>query len=235
MTVYTPHPPVFINGPASLLLTNATGFQASINAEMRGYTAREDNTSGELLGQGTKLLYAPTPKETTEKHQRPGGFSFIWDAQQNRGFVLSEALQGYAPISANWQATNVAVQIKGRTPEKVGGHETEQATAAVQETDGTNALFEVVRALDLKGFPLQIRSAENAAPLTFSVTKFRFVPLSPDVFTVPDGYTRYSSPEALSDELAIRQSNLRLRRRGTEGELMAPPPSSQTPGYYPRY
>ena len=64
-----------------------------------------DVISGELMGQGGKLLFTPQATGSRGKHMREAKISFIWDVAEGRGYILSEALQGYAPISSRAKFT----------------------------------------------------------------------------------------------------------------------------------
>lgn len=224
--VITPHPPIFFTGPACVLLTNTSGFSARVTAQTEGLTESERNYAGQLLGLGTKLLFAPDPGAIPKKQGPEGGFSFIWDAAENRGFVLSEALQAYAPVSASTHVTNLVVSSMPAVPQKLAGHTCELAQATAQKDDGGNALFELLRATDLKGFPLRISSGgTNSTPLTLTFSKVRLEPPGTDVFAPPDGFTKYSSPEAMADELAARNHNLRRKRTDDLQPISGYPPS----------
>jgi hypothetical protein len=207
--VITPRPPIFFTGPAAVLLTNGSGFSARLAVQAEGLSERERNFSGQLLGLGSKLLFAPDPGSTSEKHQRDGGFSFIWDLSDERGYALSEALQGYAPISSNVRVTNLIISISHAAPQKLAGHSCEEALALIKKEDGGSASFTLLRATDLNGFPLKISSVTNSLVLSFS--KIRLESPGRDIFKPPDGFTKYTSPEAMADELAARQHNLRRK------------------------
>src|SRR5215813_5170777 len=90
----SPTPPAFLNGPISLLLTNIPLF--SCHAEIQAGTGSIQ--TGTLFGRDARLLFALEPDKETGKRLRQGGFSFIWDARENKGFALSEPLQGVAPL-----------------------------------------------------------------------------------------------------------------------------------------
>jgi hypothetical protein len=210
-SVFTPRAPAFFTGAACVLLTNAGPFSARVTVQTEGLDERERNFSGQLLGRGSKLLFAPDPAESSRKQQRAGGFGFLWDIAENRGYVLSDALQAYAPISSNLQVTNLVFSPVQAAPEKFGGHLCEAALATVAKADGTAVSFEVLKAADLNGFPVRIHSHSNSPPLTLTFSKIRLETPGADVFVPPEGFSKYSSPEALVDELAARQHNLRRR------------------------
>ena len=213
----TPLPPPFLTGPASFLFTNWPGFSAQVDTQPQGGIASA--ASGQLLGRGTRLFYAPATDES-DKRRSAGGYSFIWYVTEKRGYVLSEALQGYAPVAADLQVTNVVFEIGKAPAERLSGHPCESAEAVVQMADGTAAGLGVFRALDLKGFPLRVESATNTSVFILSVSKVRLEAPPAEVFAPPDGFTKYSSVEAMADELAARQNNLRHKSRGSPVESL---------------
>src|SRR5947209_18561606 len=109
LRVVMPTPPVFLSGPASILLTNA-GYGAHLEVQAHNRFDTDRSSSGQLLCRGTKLLYAPESDETADSQRERGGYLFIWDVAENSGYVLSEALQGYAPVSARLHVTNVIME-----------------------------------------------------------------------------------------------------------------------------
>ena len=221
--VVTPHPPAFLTGPASVLLTNSTGFSGRVEVQGQSSLEFDRTTSGQLLGRGTKLLYAPESNEATDTHRQPGGYSFIWDVAESRGYVLSEALQGYAPVSADLHVTNVTIELSQGAAQRFSGHPSEPAHATVRMSNGSSAGFELLRAIDLKGFPVQIEGTTNAIEFRLSFSKLRLEQPPADIFSPPDGFTKYATPEAMADELAVRQSN--FKRKGPE--LTEPLPGMQ--------
>jgi hypothetical protein len=212
--VFAPPPPGFLSGPLALFLTNSDGFIGRVTCETKSSGDKPDRFSGQLLGRGTMLLFAPDLSAAEGKRYRGAGLGFIWDVQQHNGFLLSEILQAYAPISSKVFFTNMVLQpgAAQSQPEKLDGHACRQEVATVSLNDGSVIGFDVWRALDLKEFPVRIASVPPATPMTFSMSKIRLEAPSADVFQPPSGFTKYESAEAMLDELAARQQN--LRRRG---------------------
>jgi hypothetical protein len=209
--VITPEPPGFLTGPTALLLTNWASFSARLEVLTASSTAGASSSSGQLLGQGSKLLYAPHTYENPDAPRpRAGGYSFIWDVAQSRGYVLSETLQGYAPVVAELQVTNLQIAPSAGPAQRYSGHNCEPANATVQTADSTVG-FELLRATDLHGFPVKIQMLAKANPLTLSFSNVRFENVSAHVFAPPEGFTQYPSPQAMADELAARENNLRRR------------------------
>jgi hypothetical protein len=93
--------------------------------------------------------------------------------------------------------------------QRIAGHLCEPAHATIQKADGGFANFDILRATDLNGFPIRLTASTNASALTLSFSKIRFEAPGSSVFEPPNGFTRYSSPEAMVDELAARQQTLR--------------------------
>jgi hypothetical protein len=222
--VVMPRPPAFLTGPAALLLTNVAGFSARTEVREENSLSTQSSSSGELLARGKKLLYAPDSDESTDTQRQPGGYSFIWDTAESRGYVLSEALQGYAPVSSALHVTNIEISASKAGAQRISGHPCEAATATVQSADGATVDFELLRALDLKGLPVQIQATTQPSPLKLTFSKIRLEAPPADVFSPPDGFTKYTTPEAMADELAARQNNLKRRNHDQMEPLTDMPP-----------
>jgi hypothetical protein len=221
--VASPKVPTFLNGAMAVLLTNANAFQAHVLLEGPPSPTRTDIFSGTLMSRDGKLFFAPEPGATAEKHSRAEDFSYIWNVEENRGFLLSGPLQGYAPISSSAPITNVSVVSGGnpRAPERVGGYSCLRSEVKVVSGDGAETALSVWRANDLKGVPVRIMRTVGGTPLTLTLSKIHFEAPPTDVFTPPTDFTRYSSAEAMMQELVARQENVR-RKRGWQ-----PPPSDE--------
>ena len=217
-----PLPPAFLSGPAGLLLTNVEGFSAHLVMTSNSLEPQQDGTSGELLGRAGKLLFAPGPGKLNKKYSR-GGFSFIWDVATGHGTVLSEALQAYAPVSVSVSPTNLIIHPARAASPNLSGQAGEAEEAIVDLANGSRATFQLVRAADLKGFPLHISSVSNTPPFTLTFSKIRLTSPPPELFVPPNGFTKYESPEAMMTELIMRQHNLKRGRSGS--------PSSSEPIY----
>lgn len=91
--------------------------------------------------------------------------------------------------------------------------------------DGSATLFQVWRAMDLKAIPVQVNTATNVPPSTIVLSKLRLESLSEGLFAPPEGFTKYSSPEAMMDELAVRQGNFKRK----PSEEFTPPSPEESP------
>ena len=215
---FAPLPPVFLTGPASLLLTNAGGFSAHVLMKSDSLEPQQTGTSGELLSRAGKLLFAPDPGTLDKKYSR-GGFTFIWDVPNGRGTVLSEALQAYAPVTVSVTPTNLITRPGGTASEKVAGQAGETEDAIVEMTDGSRVTFRVLRAAELKRFPVRINCVSNKPPFALAFSKIRLESPQGELFVPPNGFTRYENAEAMMTELVMRQHNL---KRGSTGGTTEP-------------
>src|SRR5262249_3462379 len=150
---------------------------------------------------GDKLLFTPDYNGSAKDRARGGELSFIWDTAENKGYVLSETLQAYAPCALSLRATNIVAAVETGPAQKVEGHLCEVQAATVTMSDGSTAQFRVFRATDLKGLAIRIVSATNSPSQTVSLSKIRLESPPPDLFLPPNGFTKYNSGEAMLDEL----------------------------------
>jgi hypothetical protein len=222
--VFAPQFPDFLKAPMGLLLTNGAGYSAQLEAQNPSLPMAERTTSGQLLSRGGKLLFAPQQIELDQKSERAGGFMFIWDVSAGTGFVVSEALQGYAPVSTEMRITNIIDQARVSSGQKIAGHGCSPTDVTMQFNDGTATILEACRAADLSGLAVQFRSLSNSNPRVVTLSKIRPQVPARELFAPPDGFSRYTSPEAMADEIAARQRNLRRGNRGALEPIVTPPP-----------
>lgn len=202
----TPTIPSFLTGPASVLLTNLDGFSAELVMETPGAGDKSRVTTGELLGRGGKLLFAPASKAKPKKN-RAGGFLFIWDVASNTGIVLSEALQGYAPVASTARFTGIS-SLPSRAnlpPDRIDGHPCSQEDAAVSLGDGSISGFHLWRATDAKGIPARLTPLHSSDNYSINLSKIELRPPAQALFEPPEGFTRYESLDAMMSEIVARQ------------------------------
>ena len=118
-------PPDFLAGPAWVSLTNFDGFSADVHSTSSTMSAPSAAraASGQLLERQGRLIFQPL---TTAKIKKGkiirGGMFFIWDSVGQHGYVVSEALQGFAPISASSRITIVTAENTVPVAEQANGH-----------------------------------------------------------------------------------------------------------------
>jgi hypothetical protein len=222
-----PQPPLFLTGPMALLLTNVDGFRARVVLE-EGASARQI-AAGELMGRSDSLIFAPSTTKAQLKRASAAGSAFIWNVPANGGYMLTDPLQAYAPISSGRQFTNLMTTppVDAARPEKIAGYRCQPSEMTVAANDGTVTAFRAWRAADLKGLPLRITCNSKGTTLTLTLSRARLETLPADLFEPPAGFTRYESSEALVAELTARQNSLRRKPSPQleETESLAPPSS----------
>jgi hypothetical protein len=203
--------PAFLKGPAAILLTNSDGFQGRVTMEKTTSSSRGENISGDLMGLGPKLMFVPHTHDSGGKHGRGGGLSYIWDVSENRGYILSEPLQGYAPLNSPVRLTNIVVQERmTKEPlERIQGHPCEQFQALVSSSDGKETTLKFSRATDLKGFPLRIDSTNSSPGFTLNFLSLRLQTPPLEAFRPPEAFTRFETADAMMSEILRRQQSIR--------------------------
>ena len=209
-----PPVPLFLSGPMGVLLTNTTGFSCHVVMTTGSPPIPGETVSGQLLCRGAELLFAPDADSPAGRRFKRGGFIFIWEVATQHGYLLSEALQGYAPISSRLQATNVQTLASRPASEEVEGHRCQKTEVQVESNDGSKVPFQVWRAADLNGAPLRIGTAAPGRPVAVNLSKFRLGAPSGQLFLPPEGFTAHDSAETMMAEIAMRQEN--LKRKPTE-------------------
>lgn len=211
-----PTPPDFITGPASALFTNSDGFSALVTVDSLATASGKKTPAGRLVGRGGQLLY--TAKDSD--------YTFLWDVAQHSGYVLSGSLQGYAPFSIQTQVTSFTTtsEAAGPASDKVDGHHGHEAQVSVGMSDGTMAKFTSWRASDLAGLPVHILAVTPAPPLEIHLTQARKENINPEIFQPPDGFTRFSSVEAMMLEKGSRSASIRNGGIYSRGNISLPPP-----------
>ncbi|MGD0615262.1 MAG: hypothetical protein ABSA69_07470 [Verrucomicrobiota bacterium] len=198
-----------MTGPAAVFLTNLDGFSAQATLTIQTAAAGAHTISGQLLERRGKLFFEPLPGKSAGKHADPGQFSFIWDAAAGRGYVLSEALQGYAPFGSTVRFAPPAIQPSAIPVEPFQDHPVNEAMATCPAGNGSPAAFHLLCARDLNGLAVRIESTNEPVPFTLTLSKVRIDRPAEGLFEPPEGFTKYQSEEALLNELAAREQSLR--------------------------
>ena len=180
-----------VTGPAAGLLTNLNGFHGRFTIAFGAPWDGQMTVAGELHERDGKLCFEPAFKKTKRKDIDAGEFSLIWDVTGKSGYVLSEGLQGYAPVAE--------VPNGGDSNQPVG--------------------LRIERDKSLNGLATRIESQDNLRPFTFTLSDIKPGLPPPDLFVAPDGFTRYDSEGALLNEMAARQRTVMGLGRKQDGEL----------------
>lgn len=212
-------PPDFLAGPASVCLTNFDGFSANVIATSPSAPGGP-TACGQLIERQGRLIFQPLTTARIKKGKIVrGGMFFIWDSVGRHGYVVSEALQGFAPISAPWQITIVTPENTEPVSEAANGHPCHRIERIVALRDGSTAKLTEWRADDLKQFPVRVRTESGGRLTTVDFSDIRLDLPALELFAPPGGFTQYASGTALINELMIRESSL---KKGPSGESTLP-------------
>ena len=229
----TAEPPLFLSGPCALLLTNTGGYVSHLTVARGSTPDRASELSGELQVRGDKLFFST---EAAGSRKEGGAMSYIWDTSRQSGFILSDALQGYAPIGSSLRYTNLTLlDSGGKQTTKPGEHQAGSAQdVAVAGSDGLLTNFRVWRSPTAPAWPDRIEALSGANLFTLKLTRTRPSQPAPSTFEPPDGFTKYDTAQNMVHELIARQQNLRHkpeepRDREAPASVQTQPRSRVTP------
>jgi hypothetical protein len=209
-------PPGFLTGPVAMVLTNLGGFSAHVISTITAPDEPPQTRSGELLGREGVLLFQPTLALKGKRKQTEGGLFFIWDEKMHSGYVMSEALQAYAPISplvvraARLNFTQEGVQ------EEIDGHPCHRREALVELDDGRKERMTLWEADDDKHFPVRIEAMKGIERMTLNFSEVRLEYPAQELFLPPDGFTSYASATAMMNELIVRDASYAKKSSGPD-------------------
>ena len=215
-------PPDFLAGPVWLSLTNFDGFSADVLSTTSSTSALSAvrAASGQVLERQGRLIFQPLTTAHIKKGKIiRGGMFFIWDSVGQHGYVVSEALQGFAPISDSPRIIIVTAESKEPVAEQVNGHACHRTEKTAALSDSSVAKLTEWRADDLNRFPVRVRMESGDRRTTVDFSNIRLDLPAVELFSPPAEFTRYASPAALINELMIRESSL---KKGPSAESLPP-------------
>lgn len=190
--------------PLALLLTNGQAYEAEFTMTLGG-TEPPVKLSGQLLVRGGKLRLEGAFDKSNPRFKRTGDFGVIWDEAAHQGYVFSEAMQGYAPVSVMVRCTNLVTQVMAGKTERIEGHPVDKANATVMGSDGQTITVALTRAQDLGNLPLKIDSLSGSQAFALALSNIQALVPGEELFSPPDGFTKYQSQTAMLEELTSRQ------------------------------
>jgi hypothetical protein len=205
--------PEVLAGPSAAVWAGAGDFAAGIERLRDG----QPGLAGMLASRQGRLFYAPGVRRHGDAVPDSEAV-FVWDPRTGEGFVASDALQGYAPITNGFRSAGVSVEVlPGPRLEKVSGRDCATSRYRVASASGTESQIDA--AIDTGGFPIRLASdgAEGRRVFVVSGDVRRESPPA-EWFEPPPGYTRYESASAMVDELLFRESTGRGRRGEGPGD-----------------
>jgi hypothetical protein len=216
------NPPDFLVGPVTGVLTNLNGFSAHVASTLSSPGEAPRTASGELLGREGRLVFQPTLPLKGKRARTEGGLFFIWDDTIHSGYVLSEALQGYAPIKSDTEPASRLDITKENIQEDVNGHPCHRCETVVVLNNGLKARLTLWQADDAGHFPVRIEAVEGSRHMTLDFSEIRLEYPARELFLPPDGFTPYASSVALMNELIVRDASFAQKHQFDENNEPAP-------------
>jgi hypothetical protein len=221
--------PLPLDVSVAWLFTNQPPFRAKVAMTRAGDSA-DRPVQALLAGSGGRLYYSTDHRD---RDDRPRNLGFVWDAGTASGFVMSDALQGYAPLAAAPKLTAVEPPVtEGALFEKVDGHEARIRSYVGVLEDGSRVEMRVWEATDLRGFPVRIQQRSRGGLSTATISDVRFEAVASGLFQPPEGFTRFESSDRMINELLRRLTPRRREGRRDYDDLTTPEWRRPGPGMY---
>jgi hypothetical protein len=193
-------------GPAALVLTNLPNYTAECTISLAGDKPVSRKFSARLAVSGSQVRLETVPRKS--KSASAEGFGVIWDANLHRGFVFSDALQGYAALTGTVGYTNLQTSAVAAQSGQMDGHAVTRVDVTAYGDNGQQLRLQLDRATDLSNLPLQICCGDGPGSYTLTLANVQPGQPAADLFLAPDGFTKFASAAALADELADRQQDV---------------------------
>jgi hypothetical protein len=210
-------PPMFLNADVAGLFGKAD-FSARVEVQ-KGVPGTRPPMLGELSGRNGSLFFIEDAERG--KRRTVGGLSALWDAPTQTAYLLDEPLQGYAPIRG--VSTNGPSEVTVAGEENVGAEPCRKTILQrVVGAEMTPVLI-VWRGIAQQDLPLKIQMTNSPGAVTLTLSRIRFQAPPADLFTLPNGFKRYESTDAMISELMKRRTDLISARSKRQREKYGMP------------
>jgi hypothetical protein len=157
--------------------------------------------TGNLFQQEGALLFVPAGAGE-QAGSWAGRFRFLWDVNRQKGYVLSEALRGFTSISLPSRDNRAITTPPGTgdlTFASIDGRQcvVHELTVPAKQRQGRLTLWRA----DPAEPPVQIRTDVTGPSVTIQLRRLAVDRLSPELFSIPAGFSRYDSVERMISEL----------------------------------
>jgi hypothetical protein len=194
-------PPTFLNAEVASLFGSAS-FSARVEVQ-KGLAGSRPPVLGELSGRDGSLFFMADQQRG--RGGLTGGLSALWDGATQTAYLLNEPLQGYAPIRNSGSNGPVEVALLGE--EHFNGERCR--TSVVSRREGTNLvpILVVWRAVAQQDLPIRIQTTNTPTAATLTLSHFRLHAPPAELFTLPSGFKKYVSTDAMLSELVHRKTD----------------------------
>lgn len=198
-------PPSFLVGSIPSLLIHTNDYRARVVIEAAA--GNVEPIKGNIFQQEGRILFVPVSEAGLRPGSWAGTFRFLVDVKQHRGYVISERYQAFTTfdLPADEGSLSGLSTLTGPAApiEKIDGHPCE----VVETSDGAGngAAYRLWRATDLNDLVLRIKSLAESPATQLTLSETVMEALAPDLFLRPTAYAKYSSAEAMINEMARRE------------------------------
>jgi hypothetical protein len=224
---YLPRLTALTTGPLASLWPAAGVFGADFTLTLEHAVGPPTKLSGRLFALNGRLRLEAVSDQSHGRHSE--AYVVIWNGVTHRGWLVSEALQGYAPVTESLQFTNRLTRVQSGPGARMEDHPVDLASVTLLGANGQNVTLKVTAARDLGGLPLRLEGLNGPGSFTLALSHLQPVRPAVEGFLAPDGYTRFASAAVLVDELAARQQNVfgggSLNQTGNRGRAGENPDS----------
>jgi hypothetical protein len=219
-------PPDFLVGPITMVLTNRPGFSAHVVATVGPPDGRGQTNLGELLERDGRLIFEPELEIKSKHTLAASGLLFIWNENRHSGYVVSDALQGFAPVDPALDIPTLAVEsmTDKKDVKKIDGRVCHRWEAVVPFANGMKVPVTLWQTDDAIKFPMRIECSNGTDVMTLNFSELRLESPPEDLFEPPEGFTSYASASALMNELLQRNAKYTAPRTGPKPSNWQPMP-----------
>lgn len=210
-------PPAFLNAEVTDLFGKAN-FSARVEVQ-KGMRGSRPPMIGQLFGRDGNLFFISEDERT--KGVLATGLSALYDAQTRTAYLLNEPLQGYAPIRNT--TTNAALEVVAAGEENVGSERCRKSILSRQVANAVVPVLVVWRGIAQQDFPLRIEMTNTPGAVTLNLTRVRFQAPPAETFSLPNGFKKYESTDAMLSELVRRRTDLLTGRNARKRDRYGNP------------
>lgn len=157
---------------------------------------------------------APIKAVRGRKKEQEGDFGLLVVSLMDKGltYVVSEGVSGYTEIPLTREVVGkYAMESQDLGKERAQGHDCLKSLVAVVPEVGEGQVFRVWRAPRLRNFPVKIERVKGGPNFVLSFSEIRFERPDDSLFGSPQGYKRYESLNAMTEEMTRRVWNVMRR------------------------
>jgi hypothetical protein len=205
-------------GPVIKLFGTNLSFGAKVSIIESKAAKGTKPSGGVLLCRDGNTIFepdaAPIKAARGSKKDQEGDFGLLVVTLADRGltYVVSEGVSGYTEIPMSREATGrCALDSKELGRERVQGYDCVKSMVAIVPEVGEGQVFLVWTAPKLRNFPVKIERLKGGANFSISFSDIRFERPQDSLFASPQGYKRYESLNAMTEEMTRRVWNVMRR------------------------